>query len=264
MKKRTGPVDRFPRGIALNGAIGMMVPFFLVPLLLTLSCNTSHGQMVSNIEIKAASFDPAIKEVFLKNGSKVEGVTVTKSTLSASVSYSGTRGIVFFASEDDLRKGEPEYGRVVLPEEVAKVMLILSPAIVGEVEKGESDEEGSEEKDDGNEVGAVIRAYNMESKGFEAGSYLIYNHSDQKVDLELGDEKGSVEPEGQVILSSEEWKSKATSLAIALSATAEDDKSTRLFSSIWGHRPERRYRVFIELTGRSSRPVLVHSFYEVP
>jgi hypothetical protein len=235
--------------------------------------------MVKEVGISTVSLGDSIETLCFKNGGKTEIISVSKTTASVPLSYSGTRGVIFFASEDDLNAKKPEYARVVLPEGSTRVLLAFGFAPLEEEadEKEEAKLEGKvEEKTEelldmesrGEQEELVrtpmITAYTIESDDYKAGSYRFFNLTKEKIDLTLNEEVAVVEPNGQVTVSSPDWTTRATAVNLSATTTNEEDDVTKLYSSLWGHRPERRYMIFIAPSDDPHRPVEFRNFYDVP
>ena len=168
--------------------------------------------------------------------------------MGSPISYRGPRRIMFFKQASDLtppKDGPPPVPLCVadMPDE-NRVLLIFSFG-------GPKNTKPS------------VRAVGASTDRIKSGDYRVFNFSKQDVGVIFADQKAGLAPGKDTLLSSALWREKVADIGVQF-AVAEGKVPKRVYSSMWGHRPERRMFVFLFDRGDANRPLDVRKTYDVP
>lgn len=184
---------------------------------------------------------------YLNNG-KPAIMQAQMAGMGSPVSYRGSRRLAFHDQAADLsppKDGPPPVPlcEAVLPEE-NRVLLIFSFGGEGNAKP-------------------AVRAVGVSTDRMKSGDYRVFNFSKQNVGLILGDQKAGLAPGKDSTLTSALWRDKVADIAVQI-AVVQNKTAKKVYSSMWGHRPERRMFIFLFDRGDPGRPLEIRKTYDVP
>ncbi|MGJ8724099.1 MAG: hypothetical protein ACSHYB_06040 [Roseibacillus sp.] len=191
---------------------------------------------------------------FYRNGGEIVQLAAGTQGISPPVFYQGPRRLEFFRSKNDLNPPEKDKEKpkpavvATLPKTSDRALLVFAFP-------------NKKAKTPG------VKAYPVDDRSLKEGDYRIFNFSKQKVFLIFQDKNSQVAVDsGKVAeITGAAWSRKMGSVNVSLGIqNAKQKRIDSVYSSVWGHRPERRSFLFAFDSGDKNRPVLLKKFYDVP
>lgn len=219
-------------------------------LLLVAAILTSAAEEIPVIrtELLSVCINGDVDDFHYLNNGKPAVMQGYMAGMGSPVSYRGPQRLAFFKQAADLTP--PKDGPAPVPLCVAnlpaenRVLLIFSFG-------GPDNTKPS------------VRAVGASTDRMKAGDYRVFNFSKQDVGIIFADQKAGLAPGKDTTLSSSLWREKVADIGVQL-AVAKDNIPRRVYSSMWGHRPERRMFVFLFDRSDPNRPLDVRKTYDVP
>ncbi|MEP4079535.1 hypothetical protein [Haloferula sp.] len=207
---------------------------------------------VVKTELMTLCFNGIVPSYYYMNGKKIMELTAHSQGISPPVFYSGSPVIALYGNKGDLesiKSGEdppkPQMSARI-PTGSDRVLLVFAY----------TDKEKKDPK---------LRAYGIDDSTLKEGDYRVFNLSKKKIYAVLNDKKSAVAVSSnkQGTIRSGAWGKKAGAVQ-AQFGIQDGKKIKRAYSSVWGHRPERRSFVFVFDNGDRVKPLNIRSFYDVP
>lgn len=201
-------------------------------------------------EFLTLSFNGSPPTYYYRNGKKVEELHASRQGISAPVFYTGNRILSLYEKATDLTP--PKEGEVApkpliqvkLPSRSDRVLLVF--AYTGK--KGEL---------------PALKAYGISDKSLGEGDYRVLNFSKQDIYVVLDKKRAAVAAGQQANISGGSWRGEVQDLDVNFGMKA-NGKIESVYSSVWGHRPERRCFIFVFDRGEKFRPLDIRTFFDVP
>ena len=108
-----------------------------------------------------------------------------------------------------------------------------------------------------------VKAYGITDTAFSEGDYRVYNFASQNVYIALNDEKLAVAPGKLGNVRGGSWGKKIQDMRVQL-GRKDGSKIVPVYSSMWGHRPERRNFIFVFDRNHERKPFDIKRFYDLP
>lgn len=189
-------------------------------------------------------------ELYFRSGTEVLELSALKQGISSPLKYSGPSTLALYANEVDAESagsggsGHKPTFQVDLESGSDRVLLLFTfPA-------------GTEEE-------ANLTAYGISDADFGEGDYRIFNFSKQEIQMTMMDETTSLAPDEHGDIKPKDWKKSGENIPTTLGIT-EDEKTRTVYSTVWGHRHERRSYIFISDSDDRNRPLSIKKFYDLP
>ncbi len=225
------------------------LPMVIVGLLVPSSA-AAEGDTVK-LELLTLSFNGTVRELYYRNGKDVVEMTASQQGIGAPFFYKGPRLLALYDSPEDLKprkdgkiKTKPVV-RVMLPRNDDRALLVFS------FKKRNQGKPGA-------------KAYGIDTEGMKNGNYRIFNFSGKPIAAMLGDKKKiALKPQQNALVTSTKWRKKITDLDVRF-ATPINGRLEQVYTSVWGHRPERRMFIFVFDRPDKNRPLDIRMFFDLP
>ncbi|MGJ8642081.1 MAG: hypothetical protein ACSHX9_01630 [Luteolibacter sp.] len=223
---------------------------FLLSMIISLD---SHGQSAPETiktELLTLSLNGVVPGYFYRNGKQVVKLTASTDGISPPVYYVGPRQLLLYENEADL--GPPPEG-----EEPPK------PAFNVAIAKG-SDRTlmvfafANKEK-----KRPSLKSYSIDDDTLKGGDYRIFNASTAVVYAIFNDKKVAVPPAKEGVVKAAGWGDRILDLNVNFGLKIGEEIKP-VYSSVWGHRPERRSFIFVFQGSDKYRPLTIRKFYDIP
>ncbi|MEM9236925.1 MAG: hypothetical protein AAGB14_09105 [Verrucomicrobiota bacterium] len=202
-------------------------------------------------EIIALGFGKsAFPGYWYRAGKKGVKMDISRQGIGFPIQYKGPRVLSFYENQTDLAKppeGEAPpkpLARVKLPTGSDRVLLVFALT----------------EK---NQKIPVIRAYGVSTDKMKAGDYRLLNFSKNTIYSILNEKRNSTPPGKISNIRETGWSGEVQDMNVQF-GIKDGDKTKRVYSSVWGHRPERRNFIFVFDQDDRFRPLDVRMFYDLP
>jgi hypothetical protein len=221
----------------------------LLCLCLLLAARPAAGDETVEKELLTVCLNGTIPGFFYRSGNKVFRLDAFATGIGAPLLYKGPAELLLYGKAADLtprKRGEPipvPLARVVLPADKRVLLVFAFDAKTG------SDRPG-------------VVAHGV-STSLRAGDYRLFNFSTKEVFYILGDKKGVLAPGRQGNLSSASWRSEVQDLLVRVGLDSDGDRRV-VYSSAWGHRPQKRNFLFFFDQADRNRPLDIRRYYDVP
>lgn len=220
----------------------------LLLLLATSPTSAAEDSPMIRTELLSVCINGDVDDFHYLNNGKPAVLQGYMAGMGSPISYRGPRRIMFFKQASDLtpsKDGPPPVPLCVadMPDE-NRVLLIFSFG-------GPKNTKPS------------VRAVGASTDRMKAGDYRVFNFSKQDVGVIFADQKAGLAPGKDAMLSSALWRVKVADIGVQF-AVVQDKTLKRVYSSMWGHRPERRMFVFLFDRSDTNRPLDVRKTYDVP
>jgi hypothetical protein len=207
-----------------------------------------EGEERIRTEFLTVSVNQDLPPLHYLNNGKPAVLEVFMTGMGSPLSYRGPRVLRLFASEADLTpvEGAPvpvPLAQVLLPSEGRVVLLFSKGGAADEIQ---------------------LRALGINADKLRAGDYQFFNYSRQSIAILLGSEKLALRAGEQSSLSAAAWRQGFQDLDVKLGLAGAGGAIRPVYSSVWGHRPERRSLIMIFDQADPNRPLDVRRFYDVP
>lgn len=203
------------------------------------------------LELLSLSFNGTVKGLYYRNGKDVVEMLASQQGIGAPFLYKGPRVISLYDDPSHLapRKDDEPAPKPVLqallPSEKNRALLVFA---FSEKNKGVPG----------------VKVYGIDTGDMKNGDYRLFNFSKNSIAGILGGkQKAALKPKQNTLLSSTKWRSDILDLDVQF-ATPINGKLERVYSSVWGHRPERRMFVFVFDRPDKNRPLDIRMFFDVP
>ena len=221
---------------------------------LLLACSwVSYGQTppeTIKTELLTLSINGEVNGLFYKNGKGAQRLQASSGSISSPIFYEGPRVISLYKKAADLNP-VPEgvtppkpLHQVKIPEGTNRTLLLF--AFTGKPEDPPK-----------------VRAYGITDSNFSEGDYRIYNFSTQNAYVMHNDDKVAVPSGKQGAVRGAKWGKKVQDMKVML-GKEEEGKLVPVYSSIWGHRPERRNFIFVFDQPGNKRKFNIKKFFDLP
>jgi hypothetical protein len=131
---------------------------------------------------------------------------------------------------------------VRLPSDSRRVLLLFAPGKDGKPQ---------------------LRAFGVDDAALKGGDYRLYNFSPVAVSGRMGERAIQLKPGQTMDLSSAKWREAGSDLEVEM-GFQRGGKQETVYSTIWGHFPERRSYIFVIPTGDAGKPLELRKFHDVP
>ena len=226
------------------------------PLALALVCLLTPSSAVAQedpvkLELLTLSFNGTVHELYYRNGKDVVEMTASQQGIGAPFLYKGPRLLALYNDPNDL---EPRKEGAAVPKPVAQVLLPSKENRALLIFAFDKKNEGAPR----------VKAYGIDTGGMKNGDYRLFNFSQKLVAAILGDnKKTALKPQQNSLVSSTAWRKEIIDLDVRV-ATPINGKLEQVYTSVWGHRPERRMFVFIFDRPDKNRPLDIRMFFDLP
>jgi hypothetical protein len=220
----------------------------LVPLLLVGALHAAEEDPGIRTDLLSVCVNGEVENYHYLNNGKAAVLDASMAGMGSPITYRGSRRLAFFKHAADLKPAPDGPQRkaiceVLLPQE-NRVLLIFTFA-------GE------------NNTKPAVRAVGVSTDGMKPGDYRVFNFSRQDVGVIFGERKVGLASGKDTTLTTPEWRSAVSDIGVQI-AISRDKTVRRVYSSMWGHRPERRMFVFLFDSSDPNRPIEVRKTYDVP
>lgn len=206
---------------------------------------------VVKTDLMAVCLGGSVPGYFYQNGKGIAMVTAHGQGISSPVTYTGPAVIRFYkdkAEAESSKSGDsspPPLATVTISGDSDRVLLLF---------------EFSENVDV-----PVVRSYGIKNSTFGAGDYQIFNFSKTTVYGVLKDKDAPivVPPGEQKIVKTSAWEKDAGPIQATFSLNS-DSSVKPVYSSIWGHRPERRSFIVVSGDSSNDQRLKIAKFFDVP
>ncbi len=169
--------------------------------------------------------------------------------MGSPVAYHGDRLLRLYRSAADLappKGGKPPVpaAEVTLPQAGRCLLLLSLPA----------DENGP----------IALRAIDVSTDLLRAGDYRIFNFSKHPLAVILGEKRLAVRPGGDATATHAGWRDGILDLPAHFGIANPDGTARTAYSSVWGHRPERRHFLLVFDRDDPNRPLDIRRYHDVP
>jgi len=224
----------------------------LASLSILFGCSQIHAQD-SNIvtkEILTVCVNGQMDGLYYRSGNDVYRLRAFQTGIGAPILYKGTNPLYLYAKPSDLLP--PKKGEIV-PKPVAKVTFPSDKRVLLIFKKGMK-----------NKSKISVSAFGASTDSLQAGDYRIYNFSQQNIYTMMGKKKVKILPRKHTVLSSSQWRQGIMDLEVRFGI--ESKKSVKkVYSSVWGHRPQKRHFLFVfDRPNSPNRPLDIRRYYDVP
>lgn len=108
-----------------------------------------------------------------------------------------------------------------------------------------------------------LKSYAISDQSLKAGDYRIFNTSNIEIYAVFDDKKVVVPAAKEGIVSASGWGNNIKDLNVKFGMKVGDEIKS-VYSSVWGHRPERRSFIFVFQGSDKYRPLTIKKFYDLP
>ena len=217
-------------------------------LLIALLCTASPGQEKEpqiTTEFLTIALDEPVSDLFYKSSESVSPFDANLTGLGQPNPYKGPMRFVLRTSAEEFSLKPP------LPPPAAAVMLpaTANRVLLACVKSADNP--------------LRLAAYDISSTGSKPGDYRFFNFCTKTLSLIIGEEKFTLDPGKDRIVSNREWRESILDLPMQV-AKVEQSKAKLVYSSVWGHRPGRRNFIFMFDGRHPSKPVAISRFFDIP
>ena len=210
-----------------------------------LSAQSTDEESLVSLEFTALNWDnKLIKELKYLSDQEVESIDIYYRGFTVPTEYKGTPQMTFFREKLNSNTGEmirTPVGSVLMPDNANEVLLIF-------IRDPNREEEYYQ-----------ITAINRDRADFPKGSYQIYNLSDYAIAGKVDDSTFQLAKRENSIIR----LSRKETAAIEVKFARTDEDGWKLaYSSLWGHKVNKRVNIFICNSGDLVNPVKVRKFEE--
>ena len=222
----------------------------LVPLSAQQSVSPEVAAEVIQTEFVLVSLNGSVSGLYYRSEGEVTEMQASMMGMSSASAYEGPRLLQLFENASDLNPvGEGEERpapavQVLLPK-VDRTMLIFS----------------FEKK--GDKI-PKARAVPVDTEKLKGGDYQVFNFSRQVCFLALDEEKVGIKPGQNQVVSNSSWRKEIRDMEVMLGIPDSEGKPKMVYSSIWGHRPQKRVFLFLFDKSDPNRPLEIRRMYDVP
>ena len=223
---------------------------------------SASGQNTVKTELLTLSTGGVVSGYYFKNNGVVAEICASPDEINGPVSYSGPRTIAIYPTEKEASAKTPPKAplSVTLPPDTNRTLIVFTLTEIPD--KPEATEEPGKEHPKAAPV-ISVKAYGISNKTFGAGDYRVFNTSSQEVRVGLDDTEITLAADEQKDIKGNAFGKEGVSIKVHLSAKI-DNEFKRVYSSMWGHRPERRVFLFLLPSDNPRRSVDLKSFYDLP
>lgn len=208
------------------------------------------AQEMHSTKLMSLAFSGAHPNFFYRSSGKIVEMDISRYEMGAPVEYRGPRNLFLYKDKtllENLAKGDPLPKPdlfIVLPTKAETVLLGFS--------KGEGEE------------APKVEAFGLSKSRLKGGDYIIMNYSSKNVFAILNGKKVGIKKGGKgEIRNLGNLREKVQDMDIKFGLRSGNSIKT-VYSSLWGHRPERRTFVLIFDRGNKYNPLEVRMFYDLP
>ena len=221
---------------------------FLTMIGLLLCCASAQEEENVSVDLMSVCTESHVSFFYLNKG-EVTRLEAFHSALGTPVFYRGPRRLFLYTSAEDAlprKDGEPRpksQATAILPKDASRALLLFS-------RKGEKS-------------GWSARAFGVNEGGLRGGDYRVFNLASFSAFGSMGGKAFRVKPGKITDRSSFEWRTRGEDLEVMFGLESEGKRKV-VYSTIWGHYPQRRTYVLILPTGDASHPLEVRKYHDVP
>lgn len=210
-----------------------------IPIFVILA-NCAFGQTKPlKTRILTLALDRKIEAFFMNDG-VVEPFTAKRSSLGSPFAYTGSSRFVLRAQKDHFSADPPlaPLASVAMPKQ-SKLILLATQRTADQKIK--------------------LNAYDISAASFRPGDYRVFNFSDKRLLLIIGESKLAIKPGDDKIVSKMILHNKVLDLIIRI-AEVKGGKPKQVYKSAWGHQPSKRHFVFLFNGSHPTRPIAIRRF----
>jgi hypothetical protein len=199
------------------------------------------------VDLMPVSLGESLASWYVNHGEVVK-LEAFESAMGTPVFYRGPQTLELYAKPEDARprkEGEaaaPPLATVTLPSGNRRVLLLFAP---------------------GRENKPQLRAYGVDDATLKGGDYRVYNFAPVAVSGRMGERAMQLKPGQTTDISSPAWRDAGADLEVEVGFN-RGGKQEVVYSTIWGHVPERRNYIFVLPTGDPTNPLELRKFHDVP
>lgn len=232
----------------------MKILFTFLPLIFVVFLVPSSAAAEEDtvkLELLTLSFNGSVRELYYRNGKDVVEMSASQQGIGAPFLYKGPRLLALYNDPNDL---EPRKEGAAVPKPVAQVLLPSKENRALLIFAFDKKNEGAPR----------VKAYGIDTGGMKNGDYRLFNFSKKPIAVMLGNEKKlALKPRQNSLVSSVKWREEIIDLDVRF-ATPINGRLEQVYTSVWGHRPERRMFVFIFDRPDKNRPLDIRMFFDLP
>ncbi|MGJ8642082.1 MAG: hypothetical protein ACSHX9_01635 [Luteolibacter sp.] len=203
-----------------------------------------------NTDLMAITLGGVVPGYFYLKGDDKIRMTAHSRGITAPAIYTGSAVLNFYkdlnaleSSKEDDSSAKP-IASVTLPAGCDRTLLVFDFTADKEVPE--------------------LKAFGIKNAEFGESDYRLFNFSEKPVHAVLKEEDSIEVPAGeQMTVKTAEWGKEIQSIQVTFSLDSDGSVKPQ-YSSVWGHRPERRSFIFVSAEPEDEQQIRVAKFFDIP